>query len=65
MALEPRQFEVALAKPDGTVSIVMMVRAGTPEEASDQARKMLKDDIVTAIVRYDGVVVDTIHIGTT
>ncbi len=63
MALEPRHFEVTLTKPDGVVSIVMMVSAATPEEASDQTRKMLKDDIVTAIVRYDGVVVGAIHVG--
>jgi hypothetical protein len=63
MALESRHFEVTLARPDGAVSIVMMVSASTPEDASNQARKMLGDDIVTAIVRYDGVVVNAVHAG--
>jgi len=63
MTLEARHFEVTLAKPDGSVSIVMMVSAGTPEHATQQARKMLTGGVVTATVRYDGVVVDVVHVG--
>jgi len=41
----------------------MMVSAGTPEHATQQARKMLTGGVVTATVRYDGVVVDVVHVG--
>jgi hypothetical protein len=63
MALERRHFEVRLLKADGTPTIFMKVGAGEPSEANVQVRRMLKGDIESATIWFDGVLVETVHPG--
>ena len=63
MALEKRHFEVRLLKADGTPTILMKVGAGEPSEANVQVRRMLKGEIESATIWFDGVLVGTVHPG--
>jgi len=63
MALEMRHFEVRLLKADGTPTIFMKVGAGEPSEANAQVRRMIRGDIESATIWFDGVLVGTVYSG--
>jgi hypothetical protein len=63
MALERRHFEVRLLKADGTPTIFMKVGAGEPSEANAQVIPMIKGEIDSATIWFDGVLVGTVYSG--